>query len=72
MKNKRMLHIMTMFMICMCGLFIMSGCGGCKCVGKMTSCGLKTCINGCVTCGDGCYFGCESCVNACNEDLEEN
>lgn len=73
MKNKRVLHMVVMLMICMCGLFIMSGCGGCsKCAGKMTSCGTKACISGCITCANCEGEFCTGCINSCSEDMEEN
>lgn len=67
MKNKKAVHIVIMFMICMIGLIGSTGCG--KCVGKIAACGTKGCVWGCSTCGDaGCAF-CTECSNSCNEEL---
>lgn len=67
MKNKRVWHIVVMFVICTIGLVCMTGCG--RCAGKVVACGTKGCVVGCTRCGDaGCAF-CTECGTSCSEEL---
>lgn len=75
MRNGKAIHIVIMFMICVVGLWITSGCGGCtlecgNCAGKIAGCGVKACVQGCIGCGNAGDIFCGGCVDSCNTDLE--
>ena len=74
MKSRKVVHIAVMFMICVVGLWVTSGCGGCasgcgNCAGKITGCGVKTCLQGCISCGNVSDVFCGGCVDSCNEEV---
>ena len=67
MKNKKGMHIAIMFLICLFGLFITTGCASCgTCTGKVMGVGCQGCAYGCGSCiGVSCNFM-EDCLGGCS------